>query len=263
MFALLCLSADAVGFFLSLAALCFHGGLFFTLGTFSCFSLFTLGPLLSFNALTFCALFCQNRLALSGGRSVNFTLYLFSCFTLGFLFRLTLNLFFAGNALAFGFGCFICAFTVNIFIHQQGHFVVRFELGRQFLIELDVHFQRFGVHRVHGFFGLNALLLGFPFSQRATHFIFQRIETFTDNAAAFVDLLWQSLQLSDQVFTCVVDVGFRARDLMSHGCDGIAAFFRGHIMHQAASLFFDRFNKRVELVVIGENRHRVLFLDDD
>ncbi|MBX4384053.1 hypothetical protein K4G98_26210, partial [Mycobacterium tuberculosis] len=52
LFALLCLAADAIGFFLSLAALCFHGSLLFTLGTFSCFSLFALGPLLSFNALT-------------------------------------------------------------------------------------------------------------------------------------------------------------------------------------------------------------------
>jgi hypothetical protein len=55
------------------------------------------------------------------------------------------------------------AVTVKILIHQQSHFVVRFELGRQLLIELDVHFQRFGVHRVHGFFSLNAFLLGFPF----------------------------------------------------------------------------------------------------
>jgi hypothetical protein len=31
------------------------------------------------------------------------------------------------------------------------------------LIEPDVHLQRFGVHRVHGFFSLNAFLLGFPF----------------------------------------------------------------------------------------------------
>jgi hypothetical protein len=69
------------------------------------------------------------------------------------------------------------------------------------------------VQRVHGFFRLNAFLLGFPFSQRAAHFIFQRIETFTDNAAAFVDLLWQSLQLSDQVFTCVVDVRFERATL--------------------------------------------------
>jgi hypothetical protein len=136
----------------------------------------------------------------------------------------SLNLFFAGNALAFSFSCFICLLTVKSVIHQQGHFVVRLNTSSQLPIELFIHGQRFGVKGVHGFFGLNAFLLGFPFSQRAAHFIFQRIETLTDNAAAFVDLLWQRLQLSDQVFTCVVDVGFRARDLVSHGCDSVTAF---------------------------------------
>jgi hypothetical protein len=37
---------------------------------------------------------------------------------------------------------------------------------------------------------------------------------------------------------------------VSHGCDSVAAFFGGHVRHQTASLFFDRFDKRVELVVI-------------
>lgn len=55
------------------------------------------------------------------------------------------------------------AVAVNILVHQQGHFMVCFDLGSQFLIELDVHFQSFGVQRVHGFLSLNAFLLGFPF----------------------------------------------------------------------------------------------------
>jgi hypothetical protein len=53
-------------------------------------------------------------------------------------------------------------------IHQQGHFVVRLNPSSQLPIELFIHGQRFGVQCVHGFFGLNAFLLGFPFSQRAT-----------------------------------------------------------------------------------------------
>ncbi|SBW74269.1 Uncharacterised protein [Klebsiella pneumoniae] len=175
----------------------------------------------------------------------------------------SLNFFFMGNALALSLRCFICLLSVESVIHQQGHFVVRLNPSCQLPIELFIHGQCFDVKGVHGFFGLNAFLLRLPFGQRATHFIFQCIETLTDNAAAFINLLWQRLQLSDQVFTCVVDVGFRARDLVSHGCDSIAAFFGGHVRHQTASLFFDRFDKRIELVVIGENRHRVLFLDDD
>jgi hypothetical protein len=62
LFALLCLAADAIGFFLCFAAFCFHSGLLFTL-TLCCFSLFTFG-----------SLFGQNRFALSGGCGVNFTL---------------------------------------------------------------------------------------------------------------------------------------------------------------------------------------------
>ena len=57
-------------------------------------------------------------------------------------------------------------------------------------------------------FSCDAFLLGFPLSKRAAYFIFQRIETLTSNAAAFVDLLWKCLQLSDKVFTGVVDVRF-------------------------------------------------------
>jgi hypothetical protein len=38
---------------------------------------------------------------------------------------------------------------------------------RPLLIELFVHHQRFGVQRVHGFFSLNAFLLGFPFGEWA------------------------------------------------------------------------------------------------
>lgn len=71
--------------------------------------------------------------------------------------------------------------------------MVRLNTSSQLPIELFIHGQCFEVKGVHGFFGLNAFLFGFPFSQRATHFIFQRIETLTDNAAAFVDLLWQRL----------------------------------------------------------------------
>ena len=92
LFALLCLAADAIGFFLCFAAFRFNSGLLFALRTLSCFSLFTLGSLL-----------CQNRFALSGGCGLNFTLRLFCRFTLRFLFCQALNLFFAGNALAFGF----------------------------------------------------------------------------------------------------------------------------------------------------------------
>jgi hypothetical protein len=72
----------------------------------------------------------------------------------------------------FRLAALLFAVTVKILIHQQSHFVVCFELGRQLLIELDVHFQRFGVQRVHGFFSLNAFLLGFPFgewSRMASH----------------------------------------------------------------------------------------------
>ncbi len=76
--------------------------------------------------------------------------------------------------------------------------MIRLNTSSQLPIEVFIHGQRFGMQCVHGFFGLNPFLLGFPFSQRATHFIFQRIEALTDNAAAFVNLLWQSLQLSDQ-----------------------------------------------------------------
>ena len=76
--------------------------------------------------------------------------------------------------------------------------MVRLNTSCQLPIELFIHGQRFGMQCVHGFFGLNAFLLGLPFGQRATHFIFQRIETLTDNAAAFVDLLWESFQLSDR-----------------------------------------------------------------
>jgi hypothetical protein len=76
-------------------------------------------------AVTLGSLFGQNRFALSGGCGVNFTLRLFCCFTLRFLFCQALNLFFAGNALAFGFCFFLGLLTVESVIHQQGHFVVR------------------------------------------------------------------------------------------------------------------------------------------
>ncbi|UVD31880.1 hypothetical protein [Klebsiella phage GZ7] len=157
MFALLCLAADAIGFFLCFAALCFNSGLLFTLRTLSCFSL-----------LTFGSLFGQNRFALSGGCGVNFTLRLFCRFTLRFLFCQALNLFFAGNALAFGFCFLLSLLTVESVIHQQSHFVVRLNPSSQLPIELFIHGQCFGMQCVHGFFGLNALLLGFPFGQRLT-----------------------------------------------------------------------------------------------
>jgi hypothetical protein len=167
----------------------------------------------------------------------------------------SLNFFFAGNALALASAA-LSACSVESVIHQQGHFVVRLNPSSQLPIELFIHGQRFGMQCVHGFFGLNAFL-SLPIQvsgRRTSSFSASRRSRTTRRLSS---LLWRSL-LSDQVFTCVVDVGFRARDLVSHGCDSVTAFFGGHVRHQAASLFFDRFDKRVELVVIGENRHRVL-----
>ena len=119
------------------------------------------------------------------------------------------------------------------------------------------------MQRVHGFFSLDAFLLGFPFGEWFAHFIFQRVKALTHNAAAFVDLLWQGFKLCNQIFSGVVDVGFGTGNLMRHGCYSVAAFTGRHIRHQAASFFLDSLNDRVELLFGGEYRHCVLFINED
>jgi hypothetical protein len=149
------------------------------------------------------------------------------------------------------------AVTVKILIHQQSHFVVCFELGRQLLIELDVHLQRFGVQRVHGFFSLNAFLLGFPFMRGAVLHPSARPAAhaqcggFRRSASAGFKLTRSG----------VVNAGF-GTNLMRHGCEASRPL-RVDVRHQAASFFLDRLNNRVELLFGGEYRHCVLFLDDD
>ena len=75
------------------------------------------------------------------------------------------------NALALCFFCFRLRFSVECVVHQQGHLVIRFELGSPLLIELDIHLQCFGVQHIHGFFSLDAFLLGLPFGKWAANLI--------------------------------------------------------------------------------------------
>ncbi|HFD8478285.1 TPA: hypothetical protein ACF6J0_001613 [Escherichia coli] len=78
--------------------------------------------------------------------------------------------------------------------------MVRFELGSQFLIEPDVHLQRFGVHRVHGFFSLNAFLLGFPFGEWAAGRIAQLVAGINESlnfGLSRTHSLFQALQVID------------------------------------------------------------------
>nr|DAR36156.1 MAG TPA: hypothetical protein [Caudoviricetes sp.] len=157
LFTLLCLSADAVGFFLCFAALRFDSGLFVSLSF-----------LLGCNAISLCLLGLCFQRSFPERRFFTFTL----CALLNFVGCCggcqSLNFFFMGNALALSLSRFISLLTIESVIHQQGHFVVRLNTSSQLTIELFIHGQRFGMQCVHGFFGLNAFLLRLPFSQRLT-----------------------------------------------------------------------------------------------
>ncbi len=114
--------------------------------------------------------------------------------------------------------------------------MVRFELGSQLLIEPDVHLQRFGVHRVHGFFSLNAFLLGFPFGEWAAGRIAQLVAGINESlnfGLSRTHSLFQALQvLTARLFDCRLAAGH----LRCQRGNTVTAFLRGQVRHFVYSL---------------------------
>ena len=120
------------------------------------------------------------------------------------------------NALALRFFRFSFGVTVECVIHQQGHFVIGFYLLLQcfecgFFFCLDAKALFFS-----SFLCRDALLFRFPFCQRSAHFIFQQVETLTNQSAALVNLLRKGFKLCNKVFTGIVDIRLGASHLVRH-----------------------------------------------
>ncbi|SAH32680.1 Uncharacterised protein [Enterobacter cloacae] len=149
----------------------------------------------------------------------------------GLFCRFALNAFFVITLSLFRLTALLFAVTVKILIHQKGQFVVRFKLGRQLLIEFDVHFQRFGVQRVHGFLSLDAFLLGFPFGEWAAGRISQLVAGINESlnfCLCRTHSLFQALKvLTSRLFDCRLAAG----NLRRQRGDTVTAFLRGQVRH--------------------------------
>lgn len=127
------------------------------------FLLFTRRPLFCFDALAFRQLSASFLFSFTARCGFNLSLVLRFGIAAGLFCRFLLQPFVTFTLSLFRLEALLFAVTVESVIHQQSHFVVCFDLSGTLAVELFVHHQRFGVQRVHGFFSLNAFLLGFPF----------------------------------------------------------------------------------------------------
>ncbi|CZY50409.1 Uncharacterised protein [Enterobacter cloacae] len=99
------------------------------------------------------------------------------------------------------------------------------------MIEFDVHFQRFGVQRVHGFLSLDAFLLGFPFGEWAAGRISQLVAGINESfnfGLSWTHSLFQALKvLTARLFNRRLAAGHLRRQRS----DTVTAFLRGQVRH--------------------------------
>lgn len=135
------------GLCLFLAAALSGNGLFF----------FASCTLFRFLLLASCTLFCFDALAFSQLSASFFFGFTACCgfnlcfvlsfgITAGLFCRFTLNALFVLTLCLFRLAALLFAVAVVILVHQQSHFVVRFELGSQLLIEAAM--ERYGISRL-------------------------------------------------------------------------------------------------------------------
>ena len=104
--------------------------------------------------------------------------------------------------------------------------------------------QRFGVQRVHGFFGLNAFLLGFPFITGLKDCVTNGIAFSGENSQFLFSGLNRLFQSLEVFTTGLLNSCFAGANHASKAANTVAAFFSGNVWN-----FFSQIANLIEIAI--------------